>query len=273
MCCACCKTPCATRARLRRERCARGGRRACLHRPHVGRRRAHRPGRAGAGLADHGRGNRPLDRPPLQAPDAGTRPESVQKPLLKMDEGQYYDMLSAFIKSMRGSDPDAALFWFSRLLYAGVDPRLIVRRIVVHAQRGCGPGRSPGHAAGAGRRHGAGICGHARRRASPSRRPSSPSVWRRRATACAWPSTPPWRTPRRADWLPCPRTCATRAMPRPHARTPQYKYPHDYPGHFVKQAYMPPGYEHTVYYRPTGQGHEAKLRDRHARRFGEGHEA
>ena len=47
----------------------------------------------------------------------------------------------------------------------------------------------------------------------------------------------------------------------PHARTPQYKYPHDYPGHFVKQAYMPPGYEHTVYYRPTGQGHEAKLRD------------
>ena len=59
----------------------------------------------------------------------------------------------------------------------------------------------------------------------------------------------------------------------PHARTPQYKYPHDYPGHFVKQAYMPPGYEHTVYYRPTGQGHEAKLRDRHARRFGEGHEA
>lgn len=59
----------------------------------------------------------------------------------------------------------------------------------------------------------------------------------------------------------------------PHAQTPQYKYPHDYPGHFVKQAYMPPGYEHTVYYRPTGQGHEAKLRDRHARRFGEGHEA
>ena len=55
-----------------------------------------------------------------------------------MDEGQYYDMLSAFIKSMRGSDPDAALFWFSRLLYAGVDPKLIVRRIVVHASEDVG---------------------------------------------------------------------------------------------------------------------------------------
>lgn len=71
----------------------------------------------------------------------------------------------------------------------------------------------------------------------------------------------------------CPRTCATRAMPRRTPKRRSTNTPHDYPGHFVKQAYMPPGYEHTVYYRPTGQGHEAKLRDRHARRFGEGHEA
>ena len=64
--------------------------------------------------------------------------ESVQKPMLKLDEDMYYDMLSAFIKSMRGSDPDAALLWFSRMLYAGVDPKLIVRRIVVHASEDVG---------------------------------------------------------------------------------------------------------------------------------------
>ena len=64
--------------------------------------------------------------------------ESVQKPILKLDESLYYDMLSAFIKSMRGSDPDAALLWYTRLLYAGVDPRLIVRRIIVHASEDVG---------------------------------------------------------------------------------------------------------------------------------------
>ena len=108
-----------------------------------------------AGETDPSTG-RPFKRLTLE-----TAQESVQKPLLKMDEGQYYDMLSAFIKSMRGSDPDAALFWFSRLLYAGVDPRLIVRRIVVHASEDVGLADPSGHAAGAGRRHGAGICGHA----------------------------------------------------------------------------------------------------------------
>lgn len=54
----------------------------------------------------------------------------------------------------------------------------------------------------------------------------------------------------------------------PHIKTPQYKYPHDYPGHFVRQTYMPQGYENRVYYHPTEQGHEAKLKLRHQRRFG-----
>ena len=45
----------------------------------------------------------------------------------------HYDVVSAFIKSMRGSDPDAALYWFARMIYANEDPRFIVRRIIVHA--------------------------------------------------------------------------------------------------------------------------------------------
>ena len=51
--------------------------------------------------------------------------ESIQKPMIRCDESLYYDMLSAFCKSLRGSDSDAALAWFARLIYAGVDPKLI----------------------------------------------------------------------------------------------------------------------------------------------------
>ena len=75
---------------------------------------------------------------PFRYIDLATAHESVQKPMLKLDESMYYDMLSAFIKSMRGSDPDAALLWFARLMYAGVDPKLIVRRIIVHASEDVG---------------------------------------------------------------------------------------------------------------------------------------
>ena len=53
-----------------------------------------------------------------------------------------------------------------------------------------------------------------------------------------------------------------------HKDTPQYKYPHDYPDHFVQQTYLPPGYEDRVYYQPSEQGNEAKLKARLARRFG-----
>ena len=52
----------------------------------------------------------------------------------------------------------------------------------------------------------------------------------------------------------------------PHEKTPDYLYPHDFPGHYVRQTYMPPGYEETVYYHPSDQGHEAKLKERMRRR-------
>ena len=64
--------------------------------------------------------------------------QSVQKPALSVDTGMYYDMLSAFIKSMRGSDANGAMFWFGRLLEAGTDPLLLARRIVVHASEDVG---------------------------------------------------------------------------------------------------------------------------------------
>lgn len=70
--------------------------------------------------------------------DRLTASQSTQKKALSVDSGMYYDMISAFIKSMRGSDPNAAMFWFERLLEAGTDPLLLARRIVIHASEDVG---------------------------------------------------------------------------------------------------------------------------------------
>ena len=66
--------------------------------------------------------------------------ESIQKKAVLYDKGEdeHYDTISAFIKSMRGSDPDAALYWLAKMIYAGEDPRFIARRIVICAAEDVG---------------------------------------------------------------------------------------------------------------------------------------
>ena len=64
--------------------------------------------------------------------------QSIQKKALSYDENAYYDMLSAFCKSLRGSDPDAALYWSMRLIRGGCDPLLIVRRLIAHSSEDVG---------------------------------------------------------------------------------------------------------------------------------------
>ncbi len=70
--------------------------------------------------------------------DRDVAAESTQQRLLSVDDGMYFDMLSAFCKSLRGCDPDAALYWAFRLIEAGCDPMLILRRTLVHASEDVG---------------------------------------------------------------------------------------------------------------------------------------
>ena len=72
--------------------------------------------------------------------DLAVAEESIQKRAVLYDssEDSHYDTISAFIKSMRGSDPDAALFWLAKMLYAGEDPRFIARRIIICASEDVG---------------------------------------------------------------------------------------------------------------------------------------
>jgi len=70
--------------------------------------------------------------------DLETATQSIQQKGLSVDETSYYDMLSAFCKSLRGSDPNAALYWAFRLTESGVDPLLIFRRLLAHASEDVG---------------------------------------------------------------------------------------------------------------------------------------
>lgn len=72
--------------------------------------------------------------------DLAVAEESIQQRVVTYDKNgdQHYDVISAFIKSLRGSDPDAALYWLARMIYAGEDPRFIARRLYVHAAEDVG---------------------------------------------------------------------------------------------------------------------------------------
>ena len=192
--------------------------------------------------------------------DLAVAEESIQKPMLRCDESMYYDMLSAFCKSLRGSDSDAALAWFARLIYAGVDPRIICRRLIAHASEDVGQ--------------------------------ANPMVMLQCQAAAAdleFVGMPEARLPiAQAIIALCesPKSNAVCAAvdaamadaekggygPVPvHLRDTHYaghdrigsgdgyKYPHDFPGHWVKQEYMPPEVRGKKYYRPTEMGHEATI--------------
>ncbi len=196
-----------------------------------------------------------------------TAQESVQKPMLKLDENLYYDMLSAFCKSLRGSDPDAALLWFSRMLYAGVDPKLIVRRIVVHASEDVGLADPTAMLQAQAAVTALEFVGMPEARI-PIAQAIIAVCLAEKSNSVVQALSAAEADARDGRFTAVPVYLRDQSYAVAHSRTPQYKYPHDYPGHFVRQTYLPQGYEDRVYYHPTEQGHETKLKARHERRYG-----
>ena len=80
----------------------------------------------------------PLNKDGVIVIDKQVASESIQRKVISTDENMYYDMLSAFCKSIRGSDADAALYWANRLISAGCDPLLIARRLIAHCSEDIG---------------------------------------------------------------------------------------------------------------------------------------
>ena len=195
--------------------------------------------------------------------------DSIQKPALYCDESLYYDMLSAFCKSLRGSDSDAALAWFARLIHAGVDPWLVVRRVIAHASEDVGlanPQAMLTAAAAAVALEHVGM--------PEAKLPISQAIItvcespKSNSVVCAVDAAMADASQGNFGRVPIAlRDTSYKGSQRAtdeKGRMPgqNYLYPHDFPGHWVEQRYMPKGLEDRVYYLPSDQGAEAQIKKR-----------
>ena len=187
--------------------------------------------------------------------------ESIQKPMIRCDESLYYDMLSAFCKSLRGSDSNAALAWFARLIYAGVDPRLIARRIIVHASEDVGLANPIAMLQAEAASRALEFVGMPEARIPMAQAiiaicesPKSDSVIKAVDKAMADAEKGGYTT------VPVHLRDTHYAGHGRIGSGDGYLYPHDYPNHYVRQQYMPEELKGRCYYEPTDMGHEATIK-------------
>lgn len=188
--------------------------------------------------------------------------EAMQKRLLAYDRqgDNHYDMASALIKAIRGSDPDAALYWMARMLAGGEDPLFIARRLIISAAEDIG-------------------------NADPQALPLAVAA----AQAVQTIGMPEGKIPlaqaavylagvpkSNASYLAINRALELVEKERNHAVPKHlkdssyrgarqlghgqgYRYPHDYPGHYLEQDYLPAALKETKFYYPTEQGKEKDI--------------
>ncbi len=188
--------------------------------------------------------------------------ECIQKRVISYDRkgDNHYDTISAFIKSMRGSDPDAAVYYLSRMLYAGEDVKFIARRIMILASEDIGNADPMA------------ICVAAAAAQAVERvgMPESQIILSQAATymACA----PKSNAANNAIFAANEVVRNTKTPPVPaHLQDSHYAgaakldrgigylYPHDFPEHYVKQQYLPDGLTQERFYLPTDNGYEKQI--------------
>ena len=193
--------------------------------------------------------------------------ESIQQKVIKCDEQQLYDMLSAFCKSLRGGDSNAALAWFARLIYAGLDPRIICRRIIAHASEDVGMANPTAMQQAVAAAQSLELIGMPEARLSIAQAivfvcesPKSNSI----VLAVDGAFAEAEKTIDEPVPIHLRDTSYKGAKQLGHGAG--YKYPHDYPNHEVEQKYMPPSVEGHVYYVPTDMGIESRIKQTHERK-------
>lgn len=186
--------------------------------------------------------------------------ESIQKKLVQYDASgdQHYDTISAFIKSIRGSDPDAALYWLAKMLYAGEDPRFIARRLVISAAEDVGNADPQALSLAVAAQQALEFIGLPEGRI--------PLAQATVYLACAPKSNAAYMGLNSATEDVQKET--TKEVPQ-HLKDAHYsgakvlghgqgyQYSHDFPDHYVKQEYAP---QVGRYYLPTNLGYEAKIK-------------
>ena len=190
--------------------------------------------------------------------------ECIQKRVVRYDHDgdNHYDTISAFIKSMRGSDPDAAVYYLARMLYAGEDVKFIARRIMICASEDVG-NADPNALV---------VAVSAAQAVERIGMPESQIIL---SQAAAYVATAPKSNAAYMGIAKAMKTVAdTRTMPVPahlqdrHYKGAEklghglgYKYAHDYPNHYVPQQYLPDGMEGMRFYEPSENGYEKKIRE------------
>ncbi|MDP9331370.1 MAG: replication-associated recombination protein A [Actinomycetota bacterium] len=167
----------------------------------------------------------------------------------------HYDVISAFIKSIRGSDPDAALFWLARMLEAGEDARFIARRMIVHASEDIGLADPRALLVAVAASQAVEHVGLPEARLNLAeaaiylaRAPKSNSVYTALNAAMEDAVS--------ADPVPTHLREASYPGARKLGHGKGYRYPHDFPGHVVEQEYRPVRFQGKRYYEPSDQGEE-----------------
>lgn len=190
--------------------------------------------------------------------------ECIQKRAVRYDKDgdNHYDTISAFIKSMRGSDPDAAVYYLARMLYAGEDIKFIARRIMICAAEDVGNADPQALV----------VAVAAAQAAERIGLPEAQIILSQAVTYVA--SAPKSNAACMAVFEAMEAVKDKKTMPVPvHLQDSHYKgaaklghghgylYAHDYPNHYVKQQYLPDGMEEMSFYHPTENGYEKKIRD------------
>ena len=190
--------------------------------------------------------------------------ECIQKRAVRYDKDgdNHYDTISAFIKSMRGSDPDAAVYYLGRMLYAGEDIKFIARRIMIHAAEDVGMADPQ-------------ALNVAVSAAQAVERIGMPDARIILAEAVIYIASAPKSNSVISaidQAMEAVRTEKTRPVPV-HLKDTHYKgaeklghgagylYPHDFPGHYVKQQYLPDGMEGRTFYHPSDEGFEKEVKN------------
>ena len=196
--------------------------------------------------------------------DLPSAEECIQKRALKYekDGDNHYDTISAFIKSMRGSDPDAAVYYLAKMLYAGEDPKFIARRIIICASEDIG-NADP---------HALQVAVSAAWAVNFIGMPEARIILSQAAIyiACSPKSNASYMAINAA--FEDVKNITVKQVP-PHLMDSRYKgseklkkgagykYAHDYPGHFVSQQYLPDELAGKTYYSPSNNGVEKKIKE------------
>lgn len=190
--------------------------------------------------------------------------ECIQKRVVRYDKtgDNHYDTISAFIKSMRGSDPDAAVYYLARMLYAGEDIKFIARRIMICASEDVG-NADPNALM---------VAVSAAQAVERVGMPEAQIILSQAVTYVA--SAPKSNAANEAIGRAMEAVRSAQTAPVPvHLQDSHYKgakklghgdgykYAHLYPNHYVKQQYLPDGLTEAKFYEPTEQGYEKQIKD------------